>query len=73
MLKKLQLNGNKIENLDCLPSMPMLEEFNLEGNLIKDNKEVIKFVILNKLSGILLANNPLSDEKGDDFKKFVLT
>ena len=33
-LKKLILNGSKIDSLDDFPNLPSLEELNLDGNAI---------------------------------------
>lgn len=69
---RLEVNGNKIENLNDLPILPALERFDLGGNPIEKITEMRKLGSLLSLKHIILAGCPFADEKGDDLKKEVL-
>lgn len=69
-LKKLQLQGNKIENLDNLPDLPELEELYLDGNGIAELSELTKLKELKNLKVLSMAGNPCAE--GDNFITEVL-
>ena len=71
-LKKLVLKGNKIEKLDGLSDLPALEELYLDGNAIASLEEVEKIRRFRNLKTLNMGGCPISDEKGDDFKKEVI-
>ena len=71
-LKKLNLNTNKLETLDNFPLMPCLEELILDANQITKVEDLQNLVGLRNLVELSMQGCPLSDEKGDDFKKEVL-
>ena len=71
-LKKLLLKGNKIEKLEQLSDIPLLEELHLDGNAIASLDELAKLRGLSNLTTLNMAGCPISDEKGDDFKKEVI-
>lgn len=71
-LKKLQLQGNKIEKLDDIPDLPELRELFLDGNGIATMEELKKLGTLKNLEVLSMAGCPIADEKGDEFKKEIL-
>lgn len=71
-LKKLMLNGNKLEKLDHMPVLESIQELFLDGNQIASMAEVSKLSGLKSLEHLSMGGNPIAEEKGDDFKKEVL-
>jgi len=71
-LTKLMLNGNKLEKLDHLPVLECIEEIFLDGNQIASLAEISKLKILKTLTHISMGGNPITEEKGEEFKKEVL-
>ena len=71
-LRKLQLQGNKIEKLDDIPDLPELRELFLDGNLIASMDELKKLGTLKNLEVLSIGGNPVSDEKGEELKKEIL-
>ena len=71
-LKKLNLNGCKIESLDSFPMLPALEELVLDGNSIASIDELPKLGHLRGLQKLSMQGTPLAEEKGDDLKKEIL-
>jgi len=71
-LRKLQLQGNKIEKLDDIPDLPELRELYLDGNAIATMDELKKLGTLKNLEVLSMAGCPIADEKGDEFKKEIL-
>lgn len=71
-LRKLQLQGNKIEKLDDIPDLPELRELYLDGNGIATVDELKKLGTLKNLEVLSMAGCPVADEKGEEFKKEVL-
>ena len=71
-LTKLMLNGNKLEKLDHLPILECIEEIFLDGNQIASLAEISKLSTLKTLTHISMGGNPITEEKGEEFKKEVL-
>lgn len=71
-LKKLNLTGSKLENLNDFPHFPCLEELVLDGNSIATIEELPKLGHLASLKKLSMQGTPLAEEKGDDLKKEVL-
>lgn len=69
-LKKLMLQGNKIETLDHLPDLPCLEELYLDANGIAELSELKKLAPLKNLKVLSMAGNPCAE--GDNFSLEVL-
>ena len=66
------LNGNKLEKLDHMPVLESIQELFLDGNQIASMAEISKLSGLKSLEHLSMGGNPISEEKGDDFKKEVL-
>ena len=72
-LKKLNLRANKIESLkDGLPDLPSLEYLNLRENALAEGKELTQLCTFEKLNYLNMTGCPISDEKGDGFKKEII-
>lgn len=71
-LKKLHLRQNELEAFDEVPDLPALEYLNLRENKIENLEEVFKLDSLKGLKDLNMIGNPISDDKGDEFKKELL-
>ena len=71
-LKKLDVNTNKLENLNDLPDLPSLDTFDCGANEITTIAELPKLAVFRRLKELLMQGTPLADEKGDDMKLEVL-
>mmetsp|Transcript_32815 Transcript_32815/g.23725 ORF Transcript_32815/g.23725 Transcript_32815/m.23725 type:complete len:161 (+) Transcript_32815:556-1038(+) len=72
-LKKLNLRANKVESLkDGLPELPSLEYLNLRENALAEAKELTQLCSFSKLNYLNMQGCPVSDEKGDGFKKEII-
>lgn len=70
-LRKLTLNGCKVDSLADFPNLPALEELNLDGNAIASVDQLEKLGHLKNLKELSMAGTPLAEEKADDLKKEI--
>ena len=66
------MTGSKVDTLANFPKLPALEELVLDGNDIKTVDQLKHLKDLKCLTTLSMGGCPVSDEKGDDFKKEVL-
>jgi protein phosphatase 1 regulatory subunit 7 len=71
-LKKLDLSNNLIKEFDEVPALDSLENFNVAQNKIASESELGKLSPFRNLKVLNMAETPLVEEKGDDFKREVL-
>lgn len=71
-LKKLDVNTNKLENLNDLPDLPSLDTFDCGANEITTIAELPKLSVFRRLKTLLMLGTPLADEKGEELKLEVL-
>ena len=73
MLRKLDLNTNKIAKLVDLPDLPSLEHLDLGMNVIETpNGGIPNLGIYTKLKTLIMAGNPFADALGEKLKIEVL-
>lgn len=72
VIRKIDLTGNKLESLSTLQTLENVETLILEGNPIAKLDDLKFLCKLKNLTELNMKATPISDEKGEEFKKEVL-